>query len=488
MDRAALDRSLVQGLAWTGVAKWGSQILTWGATLIVARLLLPEHYGLVGMASIYLGLVSLVNEFGFGTAIISLRELSETEIAQLNTVSVLFGLASFALSFAAAAPLARFFRSPELGPVVVVMSAAFLVTAFRTVPQALLQRDLRFPRLAVIEGVQGVLRALVMIALAAAGLGYWTLVLGNVAGAFIWTGLTLAVKRHAFAVPRWSEIRSAIRFSWHILAARIGWYIYSHADFAVAGRLLGKGPLGSYSLAWSTAGMPVEKVTALVGRVTPGVFSAVQADKESLRRYLVTLTEGIALLTFPAAVGLALVADTLVPFVLGEQWVGAIVPLRILALYATFRSIITLLPQILNVTGETRFGMWNGFLAAAVLPAGFLVGARWGTTGIAASWVVLHPLVTLPVYWRVFRRIELPTRRYLRALWPSTSAVLAMAIAVIGAKRIEGDSWHPAARLALEVAVGAAVYAGVLAAFHGERVRKLLGALRPARPGARPSA
>jgi PST family polysaccharide transporter len=465
-------------LAWTGVAKWGSQILTWGATLVVARLLLPEHYGIVGMATIYLGLVTVVNEFGFGAAIVSLRDLSDKEIAELNTVSVLFGIVSFALSFAAAGPLAAFFDTPELVPVVVVMSASFLIAAFRTVPQAVLQRELHFPRLAVIEGVQSILRALFMIVLAVGGMGYWTLVLGNVVGTLFWTALTLAVKRQSFAIPRWRDIGSAIRFSWHILGARIGWYVYSHADFAIAGRLLGKGPLGSYSLAWSTAGMPVEKVTALVGRVTPAIFSAVQNDKESLRRYLVLLTEGIALVTFPAAIGLALTADIFVPFVLGEQWRGAIVPLQLLALYATFRSIITLLPQILNVTGETRFGMWNAYLSAAVLPVGFLVGARWGTTGIAASWIFIHPLVTIPVYWRAFRRIELRAGAYLRALWPPASSVLLMSLVVLGAKRIEGESWHPALRLALEIGAGALSYGAALFAFHRGRVRAFRESLR----------
>jgi PST family polysaccharide transporter len=312
-------------------------------------------------------------------------------------------------------------------------------------------------------------------------MGYWTLVLGTLAGTLFWTVLTLAVRRCSLVWPRWNEIHEAIRFSWHILGARIGWYVYSHADFAVAGRILGKSPLGSYTFAWSIAGIPVEKVTALVGRVTPAVFSAVQSDKESLRRYLVNLTEGLALVTFPAAVGLALVADTLVPFALGAKWQGAVVPLQLLAAYATFRSVITLLPQILNVTGETRFGMWNAYLAAVVLPIGFLVGARWGTTGVAAAWLVLHPLVTLPLYVRVFARIELPLGRYLRGLWPATSGAVLMCAAVLAAKWIEPRSWPAPARLAVEASVGALTYILVLIFMHWPRVEAFREMLRLAR-------
>ncbi|MFH1279169.1 MAG: lipopolysaccharide biosynthesis protein [Candidatus Eisenbacteria bacterium] len=477
-SRDSLDRSLIRGIAWTGSAKWGSQIVTWASTILVARMLLPEHYGIVGMATIYLGLVTLVNEFGFGMAIVALRDLSDRQVAQLNTVAILFGLISLGLSFAAAPLLALFFQTPELRTVVIAMSLGFVLGSFRTVPQALLQRELRFPRLAVIEGIQAVLRALTMIALAAAGFGYWTLVVGNVLGALYWTGLTLHSRRHSYAAPRWGEIRPALRYSWHILGGRIGWYVYSHADFAVAGRMLGQAALGAYSFAWTLASLPVEKVTAMVGRVTPAVFSAVQEDDESLRRYLSNLTEGLALITFPAAVGLALVADTLVPVALGDRWLAAVAPLRLLAVYASFRSIVTLLPQILNVTGHSRFGMGNAFLAAVVLPIAFIIGARYGTTGIAAAWIVAHPLVTLPVYWRVFTRIGMPTSRYLRALWPAISAVALMATVVLAVKRIEPAGWPAAARLAVEAGSGAAAYALAIGIIHRSRFKAIRSSLR----------
>jgi len=113
LDARALDRSLLNGIAWTSGAKWASQLLTWASTLVVARLLSPEDYGLVGMASIYLGVITLLSEFGLGSAVVTLRELSEEQVAQINSVSLLFGLASFALSCAAAVPLGHFFHAPS---------------------------------------------------------------------------------------------------------------------------------------------------------------------------------------------------------------------------------------------------------------------------------------------------------------------------------------------------------------------------------------
>src|ERR1041384_864734 len=113
IEARALDRSFVRGVAWTAAAKWASQALAWVSWLIVARLLTPEDYGLVGMAAIYLGLVTLLSEFGLGTAVLAVRELSGAQIGQLNGLAVLLGLAGLLASCAVAIPLGRFFHAPQ---------------------------------------------------------------------------------------------------------------------------------------------------------------------------------------------------------------------------------------------------------------------------------------------------------------------------------------------------------------------------------------
>ena len=116
-----LDGTLVRGLAWTGGVKWGAQVFAWASTLIVARLLTPDDYGLVGMATVYLGLVTMISEFGVGTTVLTLRELTEQEIAQLNGFSIILGLIGFTLSCLAAVPVGLFFKSPRLPMVIVAM-------------------------------------------------------------------------------------------------------------------------------------------------------------------------------------------------------------------------------------------------------------------------------------------------------------------------------------------------------------------------------
>jgi PST family polysaccharide transporter len=481
LDRATLDAVLAKGVLWTGGLRLTGQLITWLSTLVAARLLTPEDYGIVGMATIVLGLVTLLSEFGLGLTVVTLRHLTPAQIAQLNLTSALLGLAAFAAGTAAAVPLAKFFSAPALPGVVIALSAAFVIASLRTVPVALLERDLRFGAVAVVEAAHAFALASCTVGLALLGLGYWALVGGRLAGTAIATCLALLARPCSFAWPRSENLGHAMNFSRHVLVSRLAWYCYSSADSLSIGRVLGQAALGSYSLALSIANIPVEKVTMLVARVTPAVFAAAaEADCQGLQRYFLSLTRTIALVTFPLSALVALLADDLVLVALGARWETVVAPLRLLAIYASFRSIAPLVPQILNVVGESRFGMWNGLVAMAVLVPAFYAATAWGPAGVAAAWMIVHPLVTLPLYWRLFRRLELPARRYSHALAPALSGCVLLAVAVLALHRLLSSDLHPALRLIVELTAGSTLYLAAVAVLFRAALHTVFTATRRA--------
>ena len=288
-DTKFLDQSLIKGMFWTGLVKWSSQIVSWVTTIFVARLLRPEDYGVVGMAGTFIGLVALLNEFGVGITIVSLRDLNQRVVAQLNSLSVVLGVAGFLLSCAAAVPLGVFYGTPEVAWVVVALAGGFLFTGFRTVPGALLQKELRFRVLALIDGLQVFIQAAFMVLMAALGFGYWTLVVGGLVGTLSGTIATLIVRTHSFAMPSTSSLKEAMTFSWHIVLARLSWCIQSNADSVITGKVLGQTALGFYGMALSLAMVPVEKIAAVVNQVTTSLFAAVQKDTAALREQIEAL-------------------------------------------------------------------------------------------------------------------------------------------------------------------------------------------------------
>lgn len=473
-DARRFDASFVTSLVWTGVAKGGSQLISWLATFVVARLLTPEDYGLVGMAGVFLGVVTILSEFGLGVTIITLRELTEHQLAQLNTVAVGLGVACFAVCCAAAVPLGVFFHSDPLPLIVVVLGITFPLSAFRIVPNALLQKDLRFRRLALLETVNVLVLSVTMVILAQAGFRYWTLVAGAIVSAIVTSVQTIASRPVPFRWPKWAQLERALTFTRDQLGGTVLWYWYSNADRAVAGRLLGPADLGVYSMAALTATSISEKVMMLLTRITPAYFSALQDDAAALKRYLLRLTEILSVVLFPILIGFALVADHIVHLALGPKWIGAIGPLRLLAISAAINSTTPLLARVLTVRGQNRYLLWIGVVLAIVMPICFVVGSKWGPVGIAAVWVTVFPLTRIPVLTRVVPSIGLSAIEYLKSFWPATSGSLAMAVAVVALRMALPASIPLVASVALQVALGAGVYFFVILGFHRDRVEVLI--------------
>lgn len=479
---ASVKRRFLHSLAWSAGSRWLTQLLTWGSTIVVARLLSPDDYGLIGFATLYMGLVAIVSEMGFGSAIVVLRDLSDDQVAQINTVSVGLGVAAFLLSVALAVPLGYYFRSPNLPPVLIALSVTFVVSGIRAVPLSLIQRDLGFRNLSLWEAASSVVAASSAIALAIAGAGYWALAVSQIAGVVCITALTVFARRHHFARPQMATLRGVFVFSNRMLVNRFAWYAYSNADFLVVGRVLGQAALGSYTFAWTLVTLPGEKIATLLNSLTPAFFSAVRADRDELQRYLLTITEATSLAVLPATLGIGLVAREIVPAVFGDHWRSAVPVLEALAAFGVLRAIQPLIVNALASVGDMQVLMWQAVTAAVVYPAAFFLASRWGPVAVALTWAVLFPVEFAFGVWRIDRVGVTPSRAYLRSLWPAASSGLVMCAVVLGVKLLLRDSALPVgARAAIEIVAGAGAYTLALLVLHRARVTRLVRLVKETR-------
>jgi teichuronic acid exporter len=472
-ETRGLDRSLARGIAWIGGVRWLSMLGSWCATLVVARLVTPTDYGLFAMAMVYIGFVELVNELGLNVALVQRRELSEDQIAQLGGMAVLAGIGFCALSVGVSGLVAGFFGEPVVGRMIGVLSFSFVARSVQVVPRALLARALDFRRLAWISAVESWSWSLVALAGAAVGLGYWAFVTGVVVSGVVATAVLLRWRPHRIAWPRdVHAIAGVTGLGWLVVIAQVCWFVYDHADLTLVGRWLGKAALGGYAKASDVADVPVDRISSLVGQVTPGVFAAAQSDVVILRRYLLGLSEGLALVTFPMSLGLALVADVFVLAVLGEGWRSAIVPLRLLGLLGGLRSILNVLPQMLIATGHAKLNAQCNVIMAAGLTVALYIGTHWGLTGVSIAWLVGYPVFAIPTFFRrTLRILDISAREYLRILWPATSAAAGVAVAVLALRAMTPPTWSPQLRLVLYVVAGATTYLGILFTAHGSRMK-----------------
>jgi O-antigen/teichoic acid export membrane protein len=430
------------------------------------------------MAMVYVGLTSLITDFGLSSAVVALKALSREQIEQLNTVAVALGVLAVTISLALAFPISWFFRSPPVALVVMVLSGTLLIDALRSVPAALLAKDMRFKFLAVVEGMKGLIVAAATVALALAGFRYWALVTGIVLTSVLSSVFVLLRNRVAFRQPRRGDLSEAAAYTRDFLLGNISWYAYSNSDFVVAGRVLGKAPLGEYTYAWTMATAPIEKVASVLNRVLPSLYSAVSGDAAAMRRYLVKITQLMALIVCPVAFGVSLVAREFVLVVLGAKWVGSVGPLRILAFYGVLQAMSLLLPPILMVTGHIRALSRLGMLSAVVLPMAFVLGGiAYGTIGIAAVWITIYPILLFVLARLCFRIIELDYREYIAAYAPAVVSCLCMAVAVLGVGFGTARE-SMLTQLITKVTVGAVTYCAVLYIGWRRPIRSMIVTLR----------
>lgn len=477
-ERSDLNRKLVGGVAWTAAAKILGQVIAWSCTIFVARLLEPTDYGLIGMSGVFIGFVQLVTEMGLANAVVFLRTLTRHQIAQLNGLALGVSVAAMLFAVAAAPLVARFYGESRLTPIIVVTSVSFVIMGLRTVPYGLMERAMDFRYLALLEIGQTAVTGPLTLLLAWRGYGYWSLVVGVLAGMAVGTAVMVLRDPRGFAVPRPAALREAIQLSYHLVVARIAWYTYSNADYAVVGRRLGADPLGAYTLAFTVASAPVDKITALLVRVTRPAFAAVQDRPGELKRVFLSTSAALAFVTIPASVGLAVLAPDLVPFAFGEKWSAAVMPLVLLSLATPIRSLAPLLPLILNATGDSGFAMRINLLAVAVLPAAFLAATPGGIGAVAAVWVLLYPLLVWPAAARVFRRVGLSGREYLGATLPPALGALLMGGGVLAARTALPEEWSAPVRILLLVGLGITIFAVVMLTFFRHRTMDYFRALK----------
>lgn len=471
---AKLDRAFAGGLAWTAGVKYFTQVITWGALLVTARLLSPIEFGISAKASMFVVITNVLAEFGVGTAVLQMPELQGRRLRQMYTFSGLVCVLAFTSYLAIIPLLTAFFEKPGLEPLFAANGLGFLITGFQAVPVALLQREMDYRRISLAEATQALIQAAVTVACAWAGWGYWSLTVGVLAGKTSAAVLMTIWNPVSFARIHWREIHAPIRMGSQVAVGALAWSAYIQSDGVVVGRVLGDAALGMYGMAMTFASSPAEKTSGLLMRAAGPLFARVQKDLPLVRRYFLILSEMLLLVLLPLMLGLALVAREALEVILEPQWLAATLPLQWAAVYMTLRPLSTLSEQVLVSQHQSRFTMRMAIFTFFLMPTAFFIAAYWkGTVGVAASWLILAPLTIFPVVLKTLRIIHLKVVELLHAIWPAVAAAAVMVPAVYFLRLwMISRSWPVAVVLSAEVASGALVYGIVLLAFFRQRISR----------------
>jgi len=474
-----LRQQIFSGLRWSAGVRLGSQLFTWAVTLAVVRLLSPEDYGLLSMATVFIGFLSMVAEFGLGPAIVQKAHVSDAELRKaFGLVLVIHG--SLCVGLALAAPLiAAFFSEPRLTLLVRVLTVIFLISAFQVLPNALLQRQMEFRRRSLNDFVATILGSITTLIGALLHWGVWALV----AGSFVvqlWKSAGLNV---IMPYLRWPDlrivgVRQLLVFGGHLSITNILWFLFTQADVVIGGRWLGKELLGFYTVAVHLASLPNQRISGIINQVAFPAFARMQDDLARVRESVLKGVRILSFLTFPIMWGLASVAPQFVSVILGVKWLPAIPTLTILALIMPLRMVSNFVPTAIQGVGRSDIVLKTVAFATIVAPASMLVGVQWGLIGLTLAWLAWAPLVFLFSMIRSLPVVGVQVGELLRAMAGAAMAAAVMGGVVVVARFLLEPRISAGLTLAALVAIGAITYAASSWLFNGKGLREVIALAR----------
>ncbi len=473
------------GLKWMAVSQVTVQLARFGTNVVLARLLVPEMFGLIAMANVAINVLGVVRELGFGAAYIQ-RPIDGDEARRIaaNTTFVLSAASNlflFALASLAAPLIADGFQEPAVTPVLRFMFASFLFDALLSTPSLVLQKDLEFGRLATAEIFASAALAIVAIGGALAGWGVWSLVAGHLASKACHT---VALYRLSRWRPRWEfdgrVARELFTYGKYLWAFGLLSAIGGSLDRMIMGRVIGASTLGVYSLALNLALLPTRQITTLVNRISFPALSAIQRDPERLRRASRRALSHVSFLSVPLGLGMSAVSPELVATVYGDRWEAAGPVLQVLAFYGMLLSISAVHGPVFRAIGKPDVMLYTSVVHQSLLIALLFVLAPYGVIGICFA-VLLPLLVSSTIsFVLVIRYLQFRPLDLLAPLLRSGTCAGLMYAGVEALQRQREwlDPHHVAIQLLLAAGLGVGIYAATTLLLNRETLTDLLGTAR----------
>jgi O-antigen/teichoic acid export membrane protein len=479
-----LKRRVIRG----GFAKICSQgasfLVRMGSLMILARLLDPKDFGLVGMVTAVTGVFNVFRDFGLSAAAVQRTTVTNEQASTLFWINLLVGAILGLLVVAMAPFVVLFYHEPRLLGVTAALASGFLFNAAGVQHSAILERQMRFTALSVIDIVSLLAGILVGIGMALHGYGYWALVATTTLTPLVYTVCTWLTTAWVPGRPhKRSGVRSMMRFGGTLTLNGLVMYMATNFEKILLGRFWGADAIGIYGRAYQLVNVPNDNLNSAAGGVAFAALSRLQNDPSRFKSYFLKGYALVLSLTVPITVACALFASDVIAVVLGPKWKSAVTVFRLLAPTTLAFAIINPMGWLLMSLGLVRRGLNIALVLAPVMIAGYAIGLPYGPRGVAFAYSSMMTLSVIPLIACAVRGTVISVRDILlTASRPLLSGIVAAGL-VLGLQFWYGPFLSPLPRLVVGVALVVAAYLGMLLYVMGQKrfyVDLFQGFIRPA--------
>lgn len=441
-DKAPKNNDLTTKVVKSGIWIYGRMLVTNLFNIVViailARQLSPAEFGLVALANVVIQFLRVLTSQGTNQFVIFDNEAGrELRVQAAFWIDVFLALCCAAIGIVLLQFLPRFFDEPQLGEILLVLLLQFPIDSLSKIPDALLKKSLDFKKLEIRDTLLRFFTGILSIIMAFTGWGVWSLIIPAL----------IASPIKAFIVYRLVEWRPKLNFQFHlwprvfsysasVIGSSLTTFIISQGDTLLIGKLMGTQALGIYNLAWQAANLVCKTIVNLAQRLTLPALSKISGDTEKLQRAMGKILRLLSIISFPLLIGLFIVADDFILVVYGEQWEEAILPLRIMLIYAIRYSVGSPTGSIFRVVGRPDIGFKIGLVTVPFYLGAIWYGSQFGIVGVAAGVTVVRTLSGLISFQIAAKCIQQSFLDFMKNFYKPILAALIMGLGVWAFKQI----------------------------------------------------
>ena len=383
MSKDNLKQKAASGMLWTAVQKYSSMGITFISGIILARLLMPEDYGAIGMLAIFMSLAEVFIDAGFGSALIQKKNPTQTDYSTVFYFNIGMSTILYAILFFSAPAIADFYRMPILCDILRVQGLILFIYAFNVIQRNQIRKNLRFKKLSMITIITSVISLIVTVVMAYMGFGVWSLVAQHFIGALIpCVYFWITTNWHPSWEYSWKSFRELFGFGSYMFLTHLFGTFSERITGLLVGRWYNPATMGYYSKASTTTKTATLSISGVMIQTTYPLYASVQDDKERLANMVKRITSTLAYITVPMLSLLILVAKPLFVFLYSERWLESVPYFQILCFGGMASCLQAVNQQTIAAIGKSKvFFVWSivkQSVAIVLQVAGLIVWGLWG--------------------------------------------------------------------------------------------------------------
>lgn len=477
MSEESLKNKTVKGASWSFIDNIASQGITFLVGLILARLLTPEEYGLIGIITIFIAVFNSIVDSGFSNALIRKNDAKDIDFNTVFISNLIFSIVLFIILYICSPLISNFFNQPQLIPLLRVMGVIVIINAFAIIQRTILIKKVDFKTQTKVSLISSITSGVVGIGMAVSGCGVWSLVGQQISRqflntAFLWIYSNWYPKLQ-FSIQSFQDL---FKFGWKLLVSGLIDTIWREVYQVIIGKCYSPATLGQYTRAHQFASICSSNLTTVVQRVSYPVLSSVQDDKVRLKNGYKRIIKVTMLITFTLMLGVAAVAKPMIITLIGKQWLPCVPFLQIICLQMMLYPLHAINLNMLQVQGRSdlflKLEIIKKIIAIGPLLLGIFVDIYWMLVGSVITGLIAYYLNAY--YSGPFLNYSI--KEQVKDILPSFGVAVVMAVPVFAMSFIPLNTFI---LLPLQILVGATITIGICEAIKLPEYSDLKGIAMP---------